>query len=345
MEERDKENVIINEDENQNIEQNSINNPIPNEESDNKNNIETSPPILNPQEEENKIKKEEEIIISDESKNMINNNIMNKNLINNNIQKNNLINNNFLFDFPNIKKKEKVLNLDNLSSEEKAEKIQNFLHTLLSEVSSIKEKGNEYYKNKNYNEAEAQYQEGINKISESPIFQDIEEFNGQINNYLMSINSLNLQLYNNLSATYIKQQKYEETIKNCEFIIQHLNQEHVVSYCRILFALIELKKVITANHYAEIIKKKFGNETCFSKFQEQFANLEKLNKEFSDKILNQNPEIKKEVISINDNLNKEKEIDKEEENKVKKYMPFILGGAFIFLVAGGRFLYRKFKDK
>lgn len=161
----------------------------------------------------------------------------------------------------------------------------------------------------------------------------------------MSINSLNLQLYNNLSATYIKQQKYEETIKNCEFIIQHLNQEHVVSYCRILFALIELKKVITANHYAEIIKKKFGNETCFSKFQEQFANLEKLNKEFSDKILNQNPEIKKEVISINDNLNKEKEVDKDQENKVKKYMPFILGGAFIFLVAGGRFLYRKFKDK
>ena len=86
------------------------------------------------------------------------------------------------------------------------------------------------------------------------------------------------------------------------FIIQNLCQEHVVSYCRILYCLIELKKVIEANHYAEIIKKKFGNQNCYSNFHEQLAKLEILNREFSDKILNQNPQLKQEVISMNNNL-------------------------------------------
>ena len=100
-----------------------------------------------------------------------------------------------------------------------------------------------------------------------------------------------------------------------------------------------------ANHYAEIIKKKFGKKKCFSEFQAQFVKLEELNKEFSNKILEQNPAINNEINLINDNLIKEKEEIKEEENKITKYAPYILGGALFFLFAGGRYLHKKFKDK
>ena len=52
-----------------------------------------------------------------------------------------------------------------------------------------------------------------------------------------------------------------------------------------------------------------------------------------------------EINLINDNLIKEKEEIKEEENPITKYAPYILGGALLFLFAGGRYLYKKFKDK
>ena len=224
------------------------------------------------------------------------------------------------------------------------EKIEKFLHSVLSEASSIKEKGNEFYKNNNFKEAEKQYRKGINKVNETSLMPDIDELNDQINDYLINITNLTIQLHNNLSATMIKQEKYEETIKNCEFILQNLNQEHVLSYCRILFCLIKLKKVIMANHYADIIKIKFGKQSSFSKFQDQLAKLEILNREFSDKILNENPELKKEVISMNDNLKEKKEVKIEEENKntLTNYIPYIIGGAAI-LFAGASLLYKKLK--
>ena len=261
-----------------------------------------------------------------------------KNNINNN---NNIIDNSFL-NFTPLKRNIKTLNFDNLSKEQKMEKIENFLHSLLSEISTIKEKGNEFYNNKNFEAAEKQYNEGIKKINEYAILQDIDEFNSKINDYLININTLNLQLYNNLSAVFIKLEKYEEVIQNCRFIVENLNQEHVLSYYRILFSLIKLKKVILANHYADIIKTKFGNDSSFAKFQDQLEKLEILNREFSDKILNQKPELKKEVISMNDiQIKKE---DKKEEINITKYIPYIIVGAVI-LFAGGRFLYKNLKNK
>ena len=65
-------------------------------------------------------------------------------------------------------------------------------------------------------------------------------------------------------------------------------------------------------------------------------------------MLNENPELKKEIISINDNLKIEKEIikdnEEEEDNKINKYIPYILGG-FAFLIIGGRYIYKKIKGK
>ena len=338
---------------------NNSNSNIENGEIKNNNNLDNSSPQINPkEEEENKIKNENEIIINEDNNNIIknhyikNNNIKNNNIKNNNniqnknVIDNNIINNNNDIDIGNniFPLRKKQFNFNNLSREEKMEQIENFLHSILSEASSIKEKGNEFYKNNNFEEAEKQYRKGINKINETSLMPDIEELNGQINNYLISITNLTIQLHNNLSAAMIKQEKYEETIKNCEFILQNLNQEHVHSYCRILFCLIQLKKVIMANHYAEIIKVKFGKQTCFSKFEDQLAKLEILNREFSDKILNENPELKKEVISMNDNNKIKNEVKIEEDNKnaLTNYIPYIIGGAVI-LFAGASLLYKKLK--
>jgi hypothetical protein len=322
------ESEVINDEKQPKIDDNLMDNSPPpqNEEIDQKDNPENN-------EKENGIKSNDIIINEEEEKKIIKDN----NINNISDDKSNI------FQFP-LRNNVKSFNFDkNLSKEEKLEQIENNLHSLLSELSNIKNKGNTFFNNKNYEAAEQQYREGIQKINEFLMISNIDEVNGQIQENIMNINLFNLQFYNNLSTVLIKQEKFEESLKNSEFIIQNLDQEHVNSYCRILFCLIELKKIITANHYADIIRKKFENKECYSKFRDQLARLEVLNKEFSEKILDQNPELKKEVITMNDNLiiknNEEKE-----KTDLKKYLPYLVGGAVI-LFAGGRYLYNKYKNK
>jgi len=322
------ESEVINDEKQPKIDDNLMDNSPPpqNEEIVQKDNPENS-------EKENGIKNNNIIINEEEEKKIIKDN----NIDNISDDKSNI------FQFQ-LRNNVKSFNFDkNLSKEEKLEQIENNLHSLLSELSNIKNKGNTFFNNKNYEAAEQQYREGIQKINEFLMISNIDEVNGQIQENIMNINLFNLQFYNNLSTVLIKQEKFEESLKNSEFIIQNLDQEHVNSYCRILFCLIELKKIITANHYADIIRKKFENKECYSKFRDQLARLEVLNKEFSEKILDQNPELKKEVITMNDNLiiknNEEKE-----KTDFKKYLPYLVGGAVI-LFAGGRYLYNKYKNK
>jgi hypothetical protein len=322
------ESEVINDEKQPKIDDNLMDNSPPpqNEEIDQKDNPENN-------EKENGIKSNDIIINEEEEKKIIKDN----NINNISDDKSNI------FQFP-LRNNVKSFNFDkNLSKEEKLEQIENNLHSLLSELSNIKNKGNTFFNNKNYEAAEQQYREGIQKINEFLMISNIDEVNGQIQENIMNINLFNLQFYNNLSTVLIKQEKFEESLKNSEFIIQNLDQEHVNSYCRILFCLIELKKIITANHYADIIRKKFENKECYSKFRDQLARLEVLNKEFSEKILDQNPELKKEVITMNDNLIV-KSNEEKEKTDFKKYLPYLVGGAVI-LFAGGRYLYNKYKKK
>ena len=322
------ESEVINDEKQPKIDDNLMDNSPPpqNEEIDQKDNPENN-------EKENGIKSNDIIINEEEEKKIIKDN----NINNISDDKSNI------FQFP-LRNNVKSFNFDkNLSKEEKLEQIENNLHSLLSELSNIKNKGNTFFNNKNYEAAEQQYREGIQKINEFLMISNIDEVNGQIQENIMNINLFNLQFYNNLSTVLIKQEKFEESLKNSEFIIQNLDQEHVNSYCRILFCLIELKKIITANHYADIIRKKFENKECYSKFRDQLARLEVLNKEFSEKILDQNPELKKEVMRMNDNLIVKNKKEKETTD-LKKYLPYLVGGAVI-LFAGGRYLYNKYKNK
>ena len=340
---------IINGENQPETEQNLINNEmnINNEQLNNNNyeinNQEIINDNMNKEEEEiheNNLDKNE-IITNDEAKKPIidnkNNTLINENI--NNIDNINQ-NNNLVYQI----NPSQNMNLNNLSKEQREEIIEKDLRALLSELSNIKEQGNNYFNNKNYELAEEKYKEGIQKINEFQIIQNIDEVNGQINEHLININLFNSKFHNNLSTVLFKQKKYEESLKTAEYIIQNINKDHDVSYCRILYCLIELKKIILANHYAEIIKKKFSKEVIASKFQDQLDMLDKLNKEMSDKILNENPELKKEVISLNNNmeLNKEKEEQKEDENKIMKYIPYLVGG-IAFLLIGGRYIYKKLK--
>ena len=340
---------IINGENQPETEQNLINNEmnINNEQLNNNNyeinNQEIINDNMNKEEEEiheNNLDKNE-IITNDEAKKPIidnkNNTLINENI--NNIDNINQ-NNNLVYQI----NPSQNMNLNNLSKEQREEIIEKDLRALLSELSNIKEQGNNYFNNKNYELAEEKYKEGIQKINEFQIIQNIDEVNGQINEHLININLFNSKFHNNLSTVLFKQKKYEESLKTAEYIIQNIIKDHDVSYCRILYCLIELKKIILANHYAEIIKKKFSKEVIASKFQDQLDRLDKLNKEMSDKILNENPELKKEVISLNNNmeLNKEKEEQKEDENKIMKYIPYLVGG-IAFLLIGGRYIYKKLK--
>ena len=306
--------------------------------------------------EDNNNMKANEIITNEEVKEQIVDNI-NNNELNENINNFNNINTNDFFPFqlnPPLNNK-KLFDYDkNLSKEQKEEQIENNLRKLLSELSNIKEQGNNYYNNKNYELAEQKYKEGIQKIDEFSILPNLEELNDKIKEHIININIFHSKFYNNLSTVLFKQKKYEESIKTAEYIIQNINKDHDVSYCRILYCLIELKKIMLANHYAEIIKKKFRNKESIDKFKEQFDRLEKLNKEFSNNLLNSNPELKKEIISMNNNKNNnidnniinkiDEEKEEENENNFTKYLPYIIGG-FAFLLIGGRFLYKRFNSK
>jgi len=305
--------------------------------------MDNSPPPQNEEIEQKDNPENSEKEIGNKNNNIIINEEEEKKIIKDNSIENISNDKSNIFQFP-LKNNISSFNFDkNLSKEEKLEQIENNLHSLLSELSKIKNQGNTFFNNKNYEAAEQQYREGIQKINEFLMISNIDEVNGQIQENIMNINVFNLQFYNNLSTVLLKQEKYEETLKNSEFIIQNLDQEHANSYCRILFCLIELKKIITANHYADIIRKKFENKECFSKFRDQLTRLEVLNKEFSEKILDQNPELKKEVITMNDNLIVKTNEEKEKAD-FKKYLPYLVGGAVI-LFAGGRYLYNKYKNK
>ena len=348
-EKNENENEIINEENKPELEQRLFSNSN-NQINDKENHISLNNNINPEEEEENNLIKNE-IFLNDEEKeftteqiNNINENINNRNNINN-INNNINANNNSSFQFNPFQKNINIpKSSNNLTKEEKEEQTETNLRNLLTELSNIKQQGNNLFNNKNYEEAEQMYKEGIKKIKEFMEKENIEEINGQIKDYLMNINEINIQFYNNLSISLFKQQKYEESFKKAEYIIQNLNQEHTACYGRILYCLIELKKIILANHYADIIKKKFGNSDSFSKFKDQLNKLEIINKEFSDKILKQNPELKKEIISINKDIEIKKEIKKEEKNDISKYMPYVLGGIVILFV-GGRYLYKKYKDK
>ena len=172
--EDENEKEIINDQNKPEIEENLINNS-PNNDIKNNNNLEQSSPqfINSNNEEENKINNEEENKIQNEEENKIKNEddivVVDDNQIknNNNNNNNNNISNN-LFEIPPLIKKQQF-NFDNLSKEEKMEQIEKILHSILSEASSLKEKGNEFYKNNNFEEAEKQYREGINKLNELPL--------------------------------------------------------------------------------------------------------------------------------------------------------------------------------
>ena len=350
---------IINSENQQDLENNIIHDQINNEINDNKNNENLNNSLKNEEQNEdiNNIKSNE-ILSNEEEKEQIIDNINNNNNINENINNiNNInINNNLTFQLNLPQNNIKPFDFDkNLSKEQKEEQIENNLRKCLTELANIKEQGNNYYNNKNYELAEQKYKEGIQRIDEEfKNLPNLEEANDQIKEHLININIFHSKFYNNLSTVLFKQKKYEESLKTAEYIIHNINKDHDVSYCRILFCLIELKKIISANHYADIIKKKFRNEESLAKFKEQFDRLDKLNKEFSDNLLNSNPELKKEINSINDSVNsnvindinnkKEEEKEEENENNFTKYLPYIIGG-FAFLLIGGRFLYKSFNSK
>ena len=60
-------------------------------------------------------------------------------------------------------------------------------------------------------------------------------------------------------------------------------------------------------------------------------------------MLNENHELKKEIIDINNNINIKEKIEIEDKNKIIKYIPYIIGGSII-LFLGGRYIYKKLKN-
>ena len=165
------ESEVINDEKQPKIDDNLMDNSPPpqNEEIDQKDNPENN-------EKENGIKSNDIIINEEEEKKIIKDN----NINNISDDKSNI------FQFP-LRNNVKSFNFDkNLSKEEKLEQIENNLHSLLSELSNIKNKGNTFFNNKNYEAAEQQYREGIQKINEFLMISNIDEVNGQIQENIMN---------------------------------------------------------------------------------------------------------------------------------------------------------------
>ena len=161
---------IINEENQKEIEQQSLINKEEEEINNKENNIELYNNLKEfPIDEMNKEKNENSINIKRRSSIMENINNINENSnINQNLELN------------HFEKEKNDFNLENnLSKQDREEQTEIKLRNLLSELANIKQQGNNFFNNKNYEEAEKMYKEGTKKINDFMLKENIEEINGQ----------------------------------------------------------------------------------------------------------------------------------------------------------------------
>ena len=220
--------------------------------------------------------------------------------IKNNIKENNIKENNIFFEDNKIKENSN----------------DNHLKELIKQLKEIELAGNEFYKKKLYDDAINKYKEGYEIINKELLEVNRNRmlaYHPEIQEFI----SLSKHIMSNLSLSYLKKEKYEESIQIDKKIFS-LDPKYDKSYARLFNSYLKLNKKAEAVFFGDILIKNFNNEVK-EKYKDLIPIIEKEKK---------NLEIEYEI----EKENKKKEARK---NFLKFFIPFII---FIISYVYFRFL-------
>lgn len=218
----------------------------------------------------------------------------------NNIKENNIKENNIFFEDNKIKENSN----------------DNHLKELIKQLKEIELAGNEFYKKKLYDNAINKYKEGYEIINKELLEVNRNRmlaYHPEIQEFI----SLSKHIMSNLSISYLKKEKYEESIQIDKKIFS-LDPKYDKSYARLFNSYLKLNKKAEAVFFGDILIKNFNNEVK-EKYKDLIPIIEKEKK---------NMEIEYEI----EKENKKKEARK---NFLKFFIPFII---FIISYVYFRFL-------
>jgi hypothetical protein len=207
----------------------------------------------------------------------------------NNIKENNIKENNIFFEDNKIKENSN----------------DNHLKELIKQLKEIELAGNEFYKKKLYDDAINKYKEGYEIINKELLEVNRNRmlaYHPEIQKFI----SLSKHIMSNLSLSYLKKEKYEESIQIDKKIFS-LDPKYDKSYARLFNSYLKLNKKAEAVFFGDILIKNFNNEVK-EKYKDLIPIIEKEKK---------NMEIEYEI----EKENKKKEARK---NFLKFFIPFII---------------------
>ena len=207
----------------------------------------------------------------------------------NNIKENNIKENNIFFEDNKIKENSN----------------DNHLKELIKQLKEIELAGNEFYKKKLYDNAINKYKEGYEIINKELLEVNRNRmlaYHPEIQEFI----SLSKHIMSNLSISYLKKEKYEESIQIDKKIFS-LDPKYDKSYARLFNSYLKLNKKAEAVFFGDILIKNFNNEVK-EKYKDLIPIIEKEKK---------NLEIEYEI----EKENKKKEARK---NFLKFFIPFII---------------------
>ena len=154
---------------------------------------------------------------------------------------------------------------------------------LIEEIAKIKETGNKFFNEKNYDEAEKCYREGIEKIEKFVPSNSLSEFNEEVQDCIFKVNSYKKSFYGNLSIALAKKNNFKEAIQICLYILNNIDPEDETTYIRLLKWTIKDNDYEKGKKIAEEIIEKFNsNEEKFKKIEKEYNEILKQIKEYEE---------------------------------------------------------------
>ena len=198
---------------------------------------------------------------------------------------------------------QKIINTkdnDNLGEE-------NGLGKIIKDLNLILLNGNELFKKKLYDEAINKYKEGYEIINKEllKINRNITMYNNH-NPQIEEFNHESVKLMSNLSLSYLKTDKYKESIELDSKIIS-LSPKYDKAYARLFKSYLKLNKKAEAVYFGGLMIKNFS-------------------KEIRDKYKDLIPKIEEEIKNLENEEKIEKEKQKKEKmkNVIKYTLPIII---------------------
>ena len=170
----------------------------------------------------------------------------------------------------------KINDLEKLKEQNKNKLVFETLQKALEAIEKYKGEGNKHFKENSFDEATRKYEDGINSVEE--VLQLYEGYNStldikNIEEIIETIKTQRVLIISNLSNSFLKQGKYQESFNLDMNIISQYNPNWDKSYSRMIICCMKRNDIMLANQYAAIFKMRFSASTI-EKYAQTFKDLE-----------------------------------------------------------------------